>query len=155
MVSDGDAMTSLAIKDLEDALLGALEAGLGRTLKTLKSFRGNWREELRQGGLRLPAVLVMLTGSRAEQVGVSSCDLVVDFSLLAMVRQWRGEEAGRREEGGVYDLLTGIREALWHRDLGLNILPLALVREEPLLHTREFCVHAAHYRTVLVQDLAG
>jgi len=68
------------------------------------------------------------------------------------VRQLRGEEAGRRQAGGAYDLLAAVREALWHRDLGLELAPFALVREEPLLNDEELTVYAAHYRTALVQD---
>jgi hypothetical protein len=50
-------------------------------------------------------------------------------------------------------LLAAMRQALWHQDLGLEILPLALVREEPLLNNREFTVYAAQYRTGAVVDL--
>jgi len=46
-----------------------------------------------------------------------------------------------------------VRQALWHQDLGLEILPFSLVLEEPLLTTREFTVYAAHYRTGAVRDL--
>ena len=51
-----------------------------------------------------------------------------------------------------YELLAEIRQALWHQDLGLDILPLALVREEPRLNTQEFTVYAALYRTGEFQD---
>jgi phage gp37-like protein len=148
------AMAGLTIKELEDGVLAALTVQLGDDVKSVRSFQGDWLEELRQGGMRLPAVLVMLKGSKAEQVGATSYDLTVEFQVLAMGRGLRGE-ASRREESGIYDLLAGIREALWHQDLGLMILPLALVKEEPLLNDQEYCVHGAQYRTVLVQDFAG
>jgi len=147
-------MAGLTIKEVEDGVLAALTAQLGDEAKSVRSFQGNWQEELRQGGMRLPAVLVMLKGSKAEQVGVASYDLTIEFQVLAMGRAFRGE-ASRRDEGGIYALMAGIREALWHQDLGLMILPLALVKEEPLLNNQEFCVQAAQYRTALVQDLAG
>jgi len=41
---------------------------------------------------------------------------------------------------------------LWHQDLGLEVTPLALVREEPLLTDGEFTVYAAHFRTTAVLD---
>jgi hypothetical protein len=50
-------------------------------------------------------------------------------------------------------LLAGVRKALWHQDLGLELQPLNLIREEPLLSDQEFSVYAAHYGTSLVQDL--
>lgn len=137
---------------VEDEALAALTSQLGAAVKTVGSYQGDWRRALREETWRLPAVLVVLTRSRAEQVGVASFDLTLDFQVLVVVRQLRGEAAGRREAGGAYELLAGVREALWHRDLGLEATPLALVREEPLLNDGEFTVYAAHYRTSAVQD---
>jgi len=137
---------------LEDTVVAALETGLGPEVKTVRSYQGDWRTDLRQETWRLPAALVLLTGSRSEQVGSSSFDLTQDLQVLVVVRHLRGEEAGRRESGGAYELLAGVRESLWHQDLGLDLTPLALVREEPLLSDEEFTVYAAHYRTTAVLD---
>ncbi|HEY9072501.1 MAG TPA: phage protein Gp37, partial [Desulfobaccales bacterium] len=130
-----------------------LQAQLGNQVNTLESYQGDWRADLQAVGWRLPAVLVMLAGTSSQAVALSSYDLTVDFTLLTVVRQLRGQEAGRRQGGGSYQLLAGIRQALWHQDLGLSILPLALVKEEPLLNDREFSVYAAHYRTGAVVDM--
>jgi phage gp37-like protein len=146
-------MTDLDWTALEDAMLAALQAQLGNQVNTLESYQGDWRADLQAVGWRLPAVLVMLAGASSVAVALSSYDLTVDFTLLTVVRQLRGQEAGRREGGGTYQLLAGIRQALWHQDLGLEILPLALVKEEPLLNDREFSVYAAHYRTSAVVDM--
>jgi phage gp37-like protein len=145
-------MSPLSWNMVEDTVVAALQDRLGPQAKTVQSYQGNWRTDLRQETWRLPAALVMLTGSRAVQVGVSSYDLTLDFQVLVMVRHLRGEEAGRRETGGAYDLLAGVREALWHQDLGLDLTPFALIWEEPLLTDGEFTVYAAHYRTAMVQD---
>jgi phage gp37-like protein len=145
-------MSGVFWNTLEDTVVAALEDRLGSEVKTVRSYQGNWRTDLRQETWRLPAALVMLTGSRSEQVGIASFDLTLDLQVLVVVRHLRGEEAGRRETGGAYDLLAGVREALWHQDLGLGLTPFALVREEPLLTDGEFTVYAAHYRTTAVQD---
>lgn len=145
-------MTEVDWTALEDAVLAALQAQLGNQVNTLESYQGDWRADLQAVGWRLPAVLVMLAGTSSQAVALSSYDLTVDFTLLTVVRQLRGQEAGRRQGGGTYQLLAGIRQALWHQDLGLEILPLALVKEEPLLNDREFSVYAAHYRTGAVID---
>ena len=146
-------MTDFDWTALEDAVLAALQVQLGAQVNTLESYQGDWRADLQAVGWRLPAVLVMLAGARSEAAALRSYDLTVDFTLLTVVRQLRGQAAGRREGGGTYQLLAGIRQALWHQDLGLEILPLALVKEEPLLNDREFSVYAAHYRTGAVVDL--
>jgi phage gp37-like protein len=145
-------MSGVFWKSLEDTVVAALEDGLGPEVKTVRSYQGDWRTDLRQETWRLPAALVMLMESRSEQVGLSSFDLTLDLQVLVVVRHLRGESAGRREAGGAYDLLAGVREALWHRDLGLDLNPLVLVREEPLLTDEEFTVYAARYRTTAVLD---
>ena len=148
-------MTTFSWTAVEDAVLTALEARVGPLAQTLKTYQGDWLEDLRTQGWRLPAVLLLLERSRAEQMTARSFDVILDFRLLVVVRQLRGEEAGRREEGGVYQILAEIREALWNQDLGLEILPLALIQEEPLLNTQEFTVYAADYRTGAVRDIGA
>lgn len=137
---------------VEDAVLMALKAEVGSQVKTLETYQGDWLEDLRQEGWRLPAVLVMLRQSRGELVANRSYDLTLDFTVLVAVRQLRGEAEARRQEGGAYQLLEGVRRALWHQDLGLELLPFALMGEEALLNTQEFAVYAALYRTMAVID---
>jgi phage gp37-like protein len=143
---------TISWKQVEDAVVGALSERLGAAAKTVRSYQGNWRRDLREETWRLPAVLVSLSRSRVEQITGSSFDLTLELQVLVVVRQLRGEAAGRREAGGAYELLEQVREALWHRDLNLEILPLALLREEPLLNDGEFTVYAAYYRTAAVQE---
>jgi phage gp37-like protein len=145
-------MSGLSWIAVEDAVVSALEDGLGSQVKQVRSYQGDWRTDLKQESWRLPAALVMVTGSQAEQVGVSSFDLTLNLQVLLVVRHLRGEESGRREAGGAYDLLAGVREALWHQDLGLDLTPFALIREEPLLTDGEFTVYAAQYCATAVQD---
>ncbi len=145
-------MTDFDWTSLEDEVLAALEGQLTGLVGTLASYQGDWRADLKSAGWRLPAVLVQLAGTRSEVATLRSYDLTLDLKLLVVVQQLRGEAAGRRQEGGAYQILAAIRQALWHQDLGLEVLPLALVREEPLLNNREFTVYAARYRTVAVVD---
>ncbi len=145
-------MTDLDWTALEEAVLSALQTQLAYQVSDLESYQGDWRRDLTQESWRLPAVLVMLSGTRAAAAGTRTYDLTVDLTLLVVVRQLQGEAAGRRQTGGAYQLLAGIRQALWHQDLGLEILPLALVREEPLLNNREYTVYAARYRTGAVVE---
>jgi phage gp37-like protein len=137
---------------VEDAVLTALSAELEPQVKTLASYQGDWLTDLNREEWRLPAVLVQLRHSRGEQVTLGSYDLTLEFTILVVVRHLRGEAAGRREADGVYQVLAGVRKALWHQDLGLELQPLHLIREEPLLSNLEFSVYAAHYGTALVQD---
>jgi len=145
-------MADYSWTEVEDAVLTALKAEVGSQVKTLDTYQGDWLEDLRQEGWRLPAVLVMLRQSRGELVATRSYDMTLDFTVLVAVRQLRGEAQARRQEGGAYEILEGVRRALWHQDLGLELLPFALMGEEALLNTQEFAVYAALYRTMVVKD---
>lgn len=146
-------MATYDLKTIEDAVLAALQARLGEMSGTLTTYQGDWRADLGRQTWRFPAVLVMLEQSRGEQVGLRSCDLTLDFTVLVAVRNLRGDPEARRGEAGAYPLLLEIREALWFQDLGLALQPLSLLKEEPIRNDQEFSVYAARYRTALVQDL--
>ncbi len=135
---------------VEDAVVEALKKELEAQVNTLATYQGDWLADLHREYWRFPAVLVQFRQSRGEQVTLSSYDLSLEFTVLVVVR---GHNAKRREASGVYQILAGVRKALWHQDLGLELQPLNLIREEPLLSNQEFAVYAAHYGTALVQDL--
>ena len=138
---------------VEDAVVAALRQELDGQVQTLATYQGDWLTDLTRQDWRFPAVLVQLRRSRGLQVTLGSYDLSLEFTVLVVVRQLRGEVEGRRAAGGVYEILAGVRQALWHQDLGLDLQPLDLRREEPLLNNQEFSVYAAHYGTALVQDV--
>ncbi|OGP69738.1 MAG: hypothetical protein A2Z73_07075 [Deltaproteobacteria bacterium RBG_13_60_28] len=145
-------MADLTWSVVEEALLAALEAELGDRVQTVASYQGKWLEDLQSRAWRLPAVLVMLGQSRGEQVSMRSCDLILDFIVLVALRPLRGEASTRLQEGGIYQILEGVRRALWRQDLGLEIVPFSLEREETWLTTRELAVYGAQYRTSLVRN---
>jgi phage gp37-like protein len=138
---------------VEDAVVAALKKELDDQVNTLATYQGDLLSDLHREYWRFPAVLVQLRQSRGEQVTLGSYDLSLEFIVLVVVRHLRGEVAGRREADGIYQILAGVRKALWHQDLGLELQPLNLIREEPLMSNQEFSVYAAHYGTALVQDL--
>ncbi|MHB8067442.1 MAG: phage protein Gp37 [Desulfobaccales bacterium] len=145
-------MADLTWNVIEEALLAALQAELGPMVQTVASYQGNWLQDLQHQARRLPAVLVRLRQAKGEQVALGSSDLILDFFVLVAVRPLRGETEARVQEGGIYQILEGVRRALWHQDLGLEITPFSLEKEEPWLTTRELAVYGAEYRTSLVKD---
>jgi phage gp37-like protein len=136
---------------VEEAVLAALQAELDGQVNTLVTYQGDWLADLHREYWRFPAVLVQLRQSRGAQVTLSSYDLSLEFTIFVIVR---GNTAKRREASGIYGILAGVRQALWHQDLGLDLQPLTLIKEEPLLNDQEFSVFAAHYETAMVQDFA-
>ena len=111
---------------VEEAVLEALKAELGSLVPTVASHQGNWLEDLQSQAWRLPAVLVRWRQTRGEQVTMSSADLTLDLSILIALRPLRGEAEARKQEGGIYQILEAVRRALWHQDLGLEIIPFSL-----------------------------
>jgi hypothetical protein len=111
MVTGAAAMGNYTWTILEDAVLEALAARLSSQVKTVKASQGEWLTDLSREGYRLPAVLMSLSQSRGEQVAVRSYDLTLDLTLLAIVRQVQEEGPLRRREGGIHQILEGIRQA--------------------------------------------
>ena len=144
-------MVDLSWSAVEEAILAALQTELGSLAPTIASHQGNWLKDLQSRAWRLPAVLLRWRQSRSEQVGLGSADVTLNFTILAAVRPLRGEAEARLKEGGIYRILEGVRRALWHQDLDLEITPLALEKEEPLLTTNELAIYGAEYRTSLVR----
>ena len=145
-------MADLTRRVVEEAILAALIAELGEKAPTVASYQGNWLADLQGQAWRLPAVLVMPGANREEQVSMGSSDLILDFTVLVAVRPFRGEAPARLEEEGVYQTLEGVRRALWHQDLGLEIVPFSLEKEEAWLTTRNLAIYGAQYRTSYVQN---
>jgi hypothetical protein len=134
---------------VEEAVLAALQGELDGQVKTLVTYQGDCLADLHREYWRFPAVLVQLRQSRGVQVTLASYDLSLEFTIFVITR---GNTAKRREASGIYGILAGVRQALWHQDLGLDLQPLELIREEPLLNDQEFSVFATQYETAMVQD---
>jgi len=141
--------------DIEDAVLAALEPVLEGRVQTLRHHQGDWREDLRQETWRLPAVLVRLGERRSVPAGTGAYEVSLDLQVLVITRDLRGEAEGRRGTAGTYALSERVREALWHRDLGLEILPLWLLEERTLVSSPEYGVLALTFRTGWLESFPG
>jgi phage gp37-like protein len=135
---------------VEEAVLAALEQELAGQVKTVVSYQGDCLTDLTQEYWRFPAVLVQLRQSQGEQVTLNSYDLTLEFTIIVVDR---GGSPKQRAEDGIYQLMGGVRKALWHQDLGMDLQPFNLIKEEPLLNNLEYSVYVAHYGTAVVQDL--
>lgn len=139
-------MSGYSLSEIEAAVVTALSPVLGERVKTLRSYQGDWREDLKQETWRLPAVLVRLGGTRAAAVGPGAYEVNLELTVLVLNRDLRPPE-GRLGPDGTYALGALIRQALWHQDLGRDLLPLALVEERTLLGPPEYEVRSLTFRT--------
>lgn len=137
---------------VQEAVLTALKLELAGQVKTVVAYRGDWLHDLSQEYWPLPAVLVQWRQSQGEQVTMASYDLTLEFNVIVVAR---GGSLKQRAANEVSQLLAGVRAALWNRDLGLEVQPFNLMKEEPLVNNQDFSVFAAHYGTAMVQDLCS
>jgi len=123
---------------------------LGSYVKTIDSYQGQLEADLEKFPWRLPATLVMLRETSVEKATSHTYDLSLTFTVVVADRNLRGNREGRLSNVGIYRMLEDVRGALWDQDLGLDINPLTLVKEEAVLNNRQMVVFAADYQTQMV-----
>lgn len=136
-------MTSLA--EIEDLLIASINAGL--ILRACKTYSGELEGDITQLVLRTPAVLMAYARSdyNAEVSGYSQDVLVHQWDLLVVCRNLRGDDAARRESGGIYDILSGLKNTLLGVTLADDLMPIEFRGEEAHFITKEVAVYAASY----------
>lgn len=145
-------MTDYTIKDLEDAILAALANQMGSYVKTIESYQGQLEADLGEFAWRLPATLVMLRATNAGKAAAHSYDLNLIFTIIVADRNLRGNVESRGGSTGAYQMLEDLRWALWDKDLGLEINPFVLLKEEALINNRQLAAFAADYQTQVVKN---
>lgn len=116
------------ILTVEDAVLERLRRGLGRSVKTVEPYGGQFDE----GGLShvlsgAPALYVSFAGHKNPKAKNTAGDVLhvpATFVVYVVVRNVASESAGRRgtaNEVGAYQLIEAVRRLLGHQDLGLAI----------------------------------
>ena len=143
-------MADYTIKEIEDAILAALTDRLGSYVKTIESYQGQLEADLGEFAWRLPASLVMLKDTQVRKAAAHSYDLKLTFSIIVADRNLRGNQQGRLGNTGAYQMLEDVRLTLWDQDLGLEVNPFMLLREEALINNRQVAVFAADYQTQVV-----
>jgi phage gp37-like protein len=117
-------VASIRIKDHEDAILDRLREEV-RFVRNVETFDGGLVEELVNGSIRRPAVLVALGN---EEPGEPLSVTTAGMNVLRMTREWEvtvvseflREEGLRREDRGAYALIAAVVKALHNQKLGLS-----------------------------------
>lgn len=112
------------ITEIEQALVHRLKTGLGRMVRTVKSYGGEL-EDLPNQIMTLPAVWVTYGGSRVEAMGTSKKRYQdsAEFVVMVATRSLRNEAALRQggtdaREVGTNDLLYAVRRLTDGQTLG-------------------------------------
>jgi phage gp37-like protein len=137
----------LTIVEIEDALVARIQ-GEVPGLALVETYAGQVEDDLRHLAYRFPAVLIALQ-ARKREPDLEEFGQVYGFNyvfdLLVCCRNLRGEAAGRREAGGIYQILDGLQTALMGQTLGLAILPLEFQGEEAVMIAKDLVVYKATY----------
>lgn len=137
----------LSLTEIEDLLLARIRAELPYLL-TVDSYQGQIDEKLLSDGqvvIRTPAILVLLKKTTGAPLAFGANEETYEFTLIVACRNLRGQEAARREDQGVYQILQDLRRGLWDYQLAPELLPLDFVQEDAFFVTREWAIYFATY----------
>jgi phage gp37-like protein len=127
--------------ELEEALVQALRPLYvegGGYLRSLGLYRGELSGPgLMPEAIQLPAVFVSFASSTYGPGPYLHVYETVGFNVIVVCR------AG--SSPGAYKVLADIRDMLQGGTLGLDVMPLKLLRETSLITTKETTAFAAHY----------
>lgn len=114
------------ITQIEQAMVERLRRGLGRMVRTVKSYNGE-ADDLAAQIMTLPAVWVTYGGSRIESkaTGGQRFQDKATFAVMCATRSLRNEVSGRqggadKREIGSNDLIRAVRRLLDGQRLGLS-----------------------------------
>lgn len=116
------------IDEIEDAIIARLQDQLSylRTCASLGEIPSD-DADLEALVARGAAVYVVHTSGEYDHSASGTQDVTMEFELLCMTRNLRGEDKARRGQGtekGAYTLLNDVRAALTEQACGLTIDPL-------------------------------
>lgn len=135
-MSDGYAKS-----ELEDALVQALRPLSiegGGYLRVLGLYRGELGQQgLMPEALQMPALFVAFASSTYGPGPYLYAYETAGFNVIAVCREGASP--------GAYKILDDVRDILLGGTLGLDIMPLKLVRESSLIATKETAAFAALY----------
>lgn len=140
------------IEQIEDAVIAALtplKANLG--VRTIKSYQAELdsEEDIARASRLFPAVIVVYGGSEYTSHGSRKVEKM-RYSLFCCDKNLRAEDETRRGGAGnpgVYAMLNAVRDQLCGKQLGLEISPLELIRENADYLGQGLSVYSAEYET--------
>ena len=102
-----------------------------------------------------PVTLVIF--ERCEPAGTNFASLKGTdffFHLVVAARNLSGNAAAERGDGsttGIYELLNGIRQALFESTLGLTVQPMLFQSEKPLARTQRLSTYTQEWKLTVYE----
>lgn len=157
-------MADFDLVAIEQAIKAAIAALERPYIRDIKTYGGEFDENLAETVRNLPAVWVTFSHGDPRPVSTSKKKWHIDLTFVVLVgaRSIRNEEAtrhgvainGQQIEVGTFQLLNDVRLALLYQTLGLQITPFNMGRISTIfnssLQKQAFSVLAQEYKTSLV-----
>ena len=129
---------------IEDKIIEALEAAqgptrVGYTLKTIKSYGGEFADGLERATKDFPAVLVVYGGGPISEAGGGKWKVTCRFMLVCAAGNLRNEAASRKGENnkpGSYQIALDAVKILSGQTFGLDIAELKPTNLRPLVNDK-------------------
>jgi len=140
---------SITITEIENAIVDRLKTQL-TYLQTCKSLGEALSNDAADFAVQTPAAYVVYEGGRYEHIMSGTQDRFMNFGVIVVAKNLRGDEEARRGQGaakGAYDLLDDVRADLSNNAVGLNIDPLLPVDETAIENTEKAAVYAIRFAT--------
>ena len=131
------------ILTVENAIIERLRRGLGKSIRTVCSYRGQLDEQALNVTVgQLPALFVSFAGHKnphAHNVAGDRLKIPATFTVYVVTRNIASEAAGRagtQREVGAYQLIEAVRRLLVNQDFGLSIEELKIGPVQLLGHIK-------------------
>ncbi|WAC06582.1 MAG: Gp37 family protein [Thermodesulfobacteriota bacterium] len=137
------------ITEIENAIINELNTQL-TYLQTCKSLGEALTHDAADLAVQVPAAYVVYEGGRYDHVMSGTQDRWMNFAVIVVAKNLRGEEEARRGQGttkGAYDLLDDARATLSNNAVGLTIDPLLPVDETAIENTEKSAAYAIRFAT--------
>lgn len=137
------------ITDIENAIVEQLKTQL-TYLQTCKSLGEALTHDAADLAVQTPAAYVVYEGGRYSHVISGKQDRSMNFAVIVVAKNLRGEEESRRGQGttkGAYDILDDARECLSNNAVGLDIDPLLPVDDTPVENAENAAAYAIRFAT--------
>jgi len=137
------------ITEIESGIINRLKTQL-TYLKTCKSLGEVLSNDAADFAVQTPAAYVVYEGGRYEHTMSGTQDRWMNFAVIVVAKNLRGDEEARRGQGtakGAYDLLDDARATLSNNAVGLTIDPLLPVDETAIENTEKSAAYAIRFAT--------
>ena len=118
---------------------------MGGYCKKIESYAGQLEEDLSRRIRLFPAVFVMFSRGSARMLTGIEYEKTVHFDRFVVSKSLKSNVGARKDDYGTYQMLKDLETLLVDNQLGLEIEPIALISEEPVLNTKQFSIYAAEY----------